>query len=31
MRIIISYDISDLKLRNKLVKILEKYGERVQY
>lgn len=31
MRYIISYDISDNKLRNKLVKILEKYGERVQY
>ncbi len=31
MRYIITYDISDTKLRNKLSKILEKYGERVQY
>jgi CRISPR-associated protein Cas2 len=31
MRYVISYDISDNKLRNKFVKIIEKYGERVQY
>lgn len=31
MRYIISYDISDNQLRNRLVRILEKYGERVQY
>lgn len=31
MRFIVSYDISNSKLRNKLVRILEKYGERVQY
>lgn len=31
MRYIITYDISDNKLRNKLCRILEKYGERVQY
>jgi len=31
MRYIIAYDISNNKLRNRLVKILEKYGERTQY
>ncbi|GBD34779.1 CRISPR-associated endoribonuclease Cas2 [bacterium HR35] len=31
MRYIISYDISENKIRNRLVRILEKYGERVQY
>ncbi len=31
MRYIISYDIAENKIRNKLVRILEKYGERVQY
>lgn len=31
MRYIISYDIKDNKTRNRLVRILEKYGERIQY
>ncbi|MCS7183770.1 MAG: CRISPR-associated endonuclease Cas2 [Patescibacteria group bacterium] len=31
MRYIISYDISDNSIRRKLVNILEKFGERVQY
>ncbi|MDN5338425.1 MAG: CRISPR-associated protein Cas2 [Thermotogaceae bacterium] len=28
---IISYDISDTKKRNKVAKVLEEYGERIQY
>ena len=31
MRVIISYDISDTKRRNKIAKILEGHGYRVQY
>jgi CRISPR-associated protein Cas2 len=30
MYVIISYDITDNKLRNKIAKLLEKYGFRVQ-
>lgn len=30
-RFTICYDISDTKKRNRLVKILEEYGQRVQY
>lgn len=30
-RLTIMYDISSTKLRNRLVKILEEFGERVQY
>ena len=29
--LLISYDISDTKLRTKFSKFLEKYGERIQY
>ena len=31
MRFLICYDITDDSLRNKIVKILESYGERIQY
>ncbi len=31
MRYLICYDIEDDKHRNRLVKVLEQYGERVQY
>lgn len=31
MRLIISYDISDTRLRNKVSKILSEFGERVQF
>ena len=31
MRFIICYDITDDSLRAKIVKILEDYGERIQY
>ena len=31
MRFLICYDIKDDSLRNKIVKILESYGERIQY
>ncbi|MDR2527359.1 MAG: CRISPR-associated endonuclease Cas2 [Rickettsiales bacterium] len=31
MRFLICYDVADDSLRNKIVKILESYGERVQY
>ena len=31
MRYIISYDISEDKLRNKVARVLEEFGERVQF
>lgn len=31
MRFLICYDVTDDKLRTKIVKILESYGERIQY
>jgi CRISPR-associated protein Cas2 len=31
MRVVISYDISDTKRRNKIARVLEGYGYRVQY
>ena len=31
MRFLVCYDITDDLLRNKIVKILESYGERIQY
>lgn len=31
MRFIVCYDVTDDSLRSKIVKILESYGERIQY